>query len=132
LRNTEPHPAHEALAARQTRGESIANRVDDASGTLAALLVASGSIVVWALLGPHFGFSNTWQLVINTGTTIVTFLLAFLVKYGQRRQSEFNKMIADHHYAETGAIADVQAQLEQLTRAIHAVTVEGRLPKSDP
>ncbi len=55
---------------------------------LAAAVVSSGlSRVIWAVTGPVFGFSDTWQLVINTGTTIVTFLMIFLVQNSQNRVS---------------------------------------------
>src|SRR5271156_2968221 len=49
--------------------------------------LALGTIIVWALTGPLFGFSDTWQLVINTGTTIVTFLMVFLIQNSQNRDS---------------------------------------------
>jgi low affinity Fe/Cu permease len=49
--------------------------------------LAFGTIVVWAISGPVFGFSDTWQLVINTGTTIVTFLMVFLIQNSQNRDS---------------------------------------------
>ena len=50
--------------------------------------LATGTIVVWAVTGPFFGFSDTWQLVINTSTTIVTFLMVFLIQNTQNRDSE--------------------------------------------
>ena len=58
------------------------------SGRPATFILAAVIIVVWALLGRHFGFSDTWQLVINTGTTIVTFLMVFLIQSTQNRDSE--------------------------------------------
>src|SRR5215212_10248840 len=66
-----------------------------------AFVVAVAVIVIWALTGPLFGFSDTWQLVINTGTTIVTFLMVFLIQNTQNR--------------DTGAI---QTKLDELIRAI--------------
>jgi low affinity Fe/Cu permease len=57
-------------------------------GRPAAFAAAAAIIVVWALTGPLFGFSDTWQLVINTGTTIVTFLMVFLIQNTQNRDSE--------------------------------------------
>jgi low affinity Fe/Cu permease len=51
--------------------------VSHIAGTPYAFAIALGVVVVWAMVGPIFGFSNTWQLVINTGTTIVTFLMVF-------------------------------------------------------
>jgi low affinity Fe/Cu permease len=53
-----------------------------------AFVLAVGVVVVWAITGPLFGFSDTWQLVINTGTTIVTFLMVFLIQNTQNRDSE--------------------------------------------
>jgi low affinity Fe/Cu permease len=54
---------------------------------LAVFALALGTVVVWAISGPFFGFSDTWQLVINTGTTIVTFLMVFLIQNSQNRDS---------------------------------------------
>ena len=59
-----------------------------ATGTPAAFGVALGIVVVWGLTGPLFGFSDTWQLVINTGTTIVTFLMVFLIQNTQNRDAQ--------------------------------------------
>lgn len=59
-----------------------------ACGRPATFIAACGAIVVWALLGPFFGFSDTWQLVINTGTTIITFLMVFLIQNTQNRDTE--------------------------------------------
>ena len=58
-----------------------------ATGHPLAFVTAVGIIVVWAITGPVFGFSDTWQLVINTGTTIVTFLMVFLIQNSQNRDS---------------------------------------------
>jgi low affinity Fe/Cu permease len=59
-----------------------------AVGSPWAFLLAVGIVVVWALTGPLFGFSDTWQLVINTGTTIVTFLMVFLIQNTQNRDAK--------------------------------------------
>ena len=59
-----------------------------ATGRPAAFLIAASIIVVWACTGPIFGFSDTWQLVINTGTTVVTFLMVFLIQSPQNRDAE--------------------------------------------
>lgn len=59
-----------------------------ASGQPATFCVAVAVVVVWAVTGPFFGFSDTWQLVINTGTTIITFLMVFLIQNTQNRDSE--------------------------------------------
>ena len=59
-----------------------------ALGSSSAFFAALVVVVVWAIMGPMFGFSDTWQLVINTGTTIVTFLMVFLIQATQNRDSE--------------------------------------------
>ena len=59
-----------------------------AVGKPAAFLLALASIVIWALLGPTFKYSDTWQLVINTGTTIITFLMVFLIQNTQNRDTK--------------------------------------------
>lgn len=58
-----------------------------ATGTSFAFLIAVAAIVIWAVTGPLFGFSDTWQLVINTGTTIVTFLMVFLIQRTQNKDA---------------------------------------------
>jgi low affinity Fe/Cu permease len=58
-----------------------------AAGSPAAFLLATASIIIWAVTGPVFGYSDTWQLVINTATTIITFLMVFLIQNTQNRDS---------------------------------------------
>ncbi len=86
-------------------------------GTSWAFIAALGVIVVWGLSGPLFGFSDTWQLVINTGTTIVTFLMVFLIQNTQNRdakalQLKLDELIRGVHGARTGFVG-----LEELTDA---------------
>jgi low affinity Fe/Cu permease len=63
----------------------LANVASHAAGRAVTFVLAVGTIIVWAVTGPLFGFSDTWQLVINTGTTIVTFLMVFLIQNTQNR-----------------------------------------------
>ncbi|WP_110174807.1 low affinity iron permease family protein [Luteitalea pratensis] len=70
--------------------ERFSTAVTRWTGGTSAFMVALGVIVVWAVTGPLFAFSDTWQLVINTGTTIVTFLMVFLI---QRAQNKDNRAI---------------------------------------
>jgi low affinity Fe/Cu permease len=65
----------------------FANRVSQAAGSAWAFVVAALVVVSWAVTGPIFHFSDTWQLVINTGTTIVTFLMVFLIQNTQNRDA---------------------------------------------
>ena len=65
----------------------VARRIAERSGSAWAFLLAASAIVVWAMTGPLFHFSDTWQLVINTGTTIVTFLMVFLIQNTQNHDS---------------------------------------------
>ncbi|HEY0683283.1 MAG TPA: low affinity iron permease family protein [Steroidobacter sp.] len=66
----------------------FAQAASRAAGRPSAFIAAVAIIVGWAVSGPLFGFSDTWQLVINTGTTIVTFLMVFLIQNTQNRDSE--------------------------------------------
>jgi low affinity Fe/Cu permease len=65
----------------------IAKKTAQLSGRPVAFALAAGIIVVWAITGPLFGFSDTWQLVINTGTTVITFLMVFLIQNTQNRDT---------------------------------------------
>jgi low affinity Fe/Cu permease len=65
----------------------FSNRVAHWAGHYVAFVLAFAVIIVWALTGPLFGFSDTWQLVINTGTTVVTFLMVFLIQSTQNRDA---------------------------------------------
>jgi low affinity Fe/Cu permease len=72
--------------------------------------VAIGSVVLWAVSGPMFGFSETWQMVINTGTTIVTFLMVFLIQQSQNKDSlavhiKLNELLASHERASNHLVA---------------------------
>jgi low affinity Fe/Cu permease len=66
---------------------ALANRTSLAAGRASTFILAVSVVIVWAVSGPLFGFSDTWQLVINTGTTIVTFLMVFLIQNSQNRDS---------------------------------------------
>lgn len=66
----------------------FSNKTSELVGSPWAFLIAFMVIVVWAISGPVFGFSDTWQLVINTGTTIITFLMVFLIQNTQNRDNK--------------------------------------------
>ena len=78
----------------------VARRVTLAAGSWQFFLVAIIGIALWAITGPIFGFSDTWQLVINTSTTILTFLLGVLILLEANRQAKESKVVHDellHH-----------------------------------
>jgi low affinity Fe/Cu permease len=79
----------------------IANRLAGAVGQPLAFVIALVSIISWGASGPLFGFSDTWQLVVNTSTTIITFLMVFLIQNAQNRDA-----------------AAIQAKLDELIRAV--------------
>ena len=66
----------------------FANKTSEVTGSPWAFITATAIIVVWAISGPIFGFSDTWQLVINTSTTIITFLMVFLIQNTQNRDAK--------------------------------------------
>src|SRR5262245_13514578 len=79
-------PSKEEHAQRRWFAE-LARWAACALGTPGAFLLACATIVIWAVTGPLFGYSDTWQLIINTGTTIVTFLMVFVVQNTQNRDA---------------------------------------------
>ena len=78
----------DTAASLSDRFRSASERVTNAVGTPWAMGVALLVVIVWAITGPIFHFSDTWQLVINTGTTIVTFLMVFVIQTSQNRDSK--------------------------------------------
>jgi low affinity Fe/Cu permease len=94
------------------------------TGTTPALLAAVTIVVVWLLTGPLFRFSDTWQLVINTGTTIVTFIMVFLIQRSQNKDSlalqlKLNELVAAVKGA-SNRLIDVEDLNEHELRALHA------------
>lgn len=81
--------------------EKISGIVTKAAGSTPAFVGAFVIIIVWLVSGPFFGFSDTWQLVINTGTTIITFLMVFLIQRTQNKDSialhlKLNELVVSH------------------------------------
>ncbi|MEO7358566.1 MAG: low affinity iron permease family protein [Ignavibacteria bacterium] len=79
--------------------EKLALKITKFSGSTTAFVLAFGLVIIWAATGPIFNFSEAWQLVINTGTTIITFLMVFLIQRSQNKESiamqlKLNELIA--------------------------------------
>src|SRR3546814_8456167 len=79
----------------------IGRRASRAAGRPTTFMLAAGSIMLWGLTGPIFGYSNTWQLIVNTATTIITFLMVFVIQNSQNQDA-----------------AAMQAKLDEVIRAI--------------
>lgn len=93
----------------------IANRISVWTGSAAAFLIALTIVIVWASTGPIFNFSETWQLMINTGTTIVTFLMVFLIQNTQNRDGKAMQLKLDELIRVSGPARDNFVDLEDLT-----------------
>jgi low affinity Fe/Cu permease len=116
------------------RADRAADRLTRALGSLPALAAAVALIIGWAATGPLFGFSETWQLVINTTTTVITFLMVFVIQMSQNRQGEAIQLKLDEIIRAIDTARDEFVDLEDASRAdleTHArefADLAGRLP----
>ena len=112
------------------------------AGSPTAFVLAVGVVVAWALTGPMFGYSETWQLVINTGTTIVTFLMVFLIQQSQNKDAvavhlKLNELLASHREASNMLVSiedldeDELRQLDE-ARENHAAKRHARAAREHP
>jgi low affinity Fe/Cu permease len=120
--------------------ERLSHKATKASGTSMAFMLAVAAVILWLITGPIFNFSDTWQLVINTGTTIVTFLMVFLIQRAQNKDAlalhlKLNEIVAamegasnrlidveDLSEAEIDALRRYYRKLIELARADDVLT----------
>lgn len=103
--------------------EKFSNAATKFTGSSAAFIAATAIVVVWAISGPIFNYSETWQLVINTGTTIITFLMVFLIQKAQNKdgkaiQLKLNELIAAHERA-SNRMVDIEDLTEKELDQLH-------------
>jgi low affinity Fe/Cu permease len=106
------------------RLEALSTVVTDWTGSTTAFAAATGVVLVWLISGPIFAFSDTWQLVINTGTTIVTFLMVFLIQRSQNKESmavqlKLNELVAALEGA-SNRLIDVEDLSEDELKTLHS------------
>lgn len=97
--------------------EKFATRVSKAAGSTPAFIGAALIVVAWAVSGPIFDYSETWQLVINTGTTIITFLMVFLIQKAQNKDSlaiqlKLNELVASNELS-SNSLVDIESMTEE-------------------
>jgi low affinity Fe/Cu permease len=114
--NSRQHSRHSA-SPRTGFFERFASRVTSIAGSTGAFIAAVLVVLVWLVTGPLFDYSETWQLIINTGTTIVTFLMVFLIQKTQNKESlaiqlKLNELVAAHHYA-SNRLVNVEGMTEE-------------------
>ena len=97
-------------------GDRLADLVTTWTGSFNTFIAAVFVVLIWGILGPHYEYSDTWQLVINTSTTIVTFLMVFLIQNNQNRQAARDRLHADADY-QTNLRAKEEIEALQLALA---------------
>lgn len=97
--------------------EKFAEWATRATGSSVAFLLAVSIVIVWGVTGPLFQFSETWQLVINTGTTIITFLMVFLIQKTQNKDSKAIHLKLNELIAANAGCSNRMVDIESLTEA---------------
>jgi len=108
---------HSGKSKKKNSFDTFATAAAKATGSTAAFILAALTVIVWAVTGPLFDYSETWQLVINTGTTIITFLMVFLIQKAQNKDSlaiqlKLNELVASHEMA-SNRLIDIEDMTEQ-------------------
>jgi low affinity Fe/Cu permease len=107
---------------RKNLFELFATSVSRFAGSTYAFFIAFTLVIIWAIVGPVFHYSENWQLVINTGTTIITFLMVFLIQKSQNKDSlaiqlKLNELVAAHEFA-SNRMVSVEDMTEEELRTI--------------
>jgi len=102
--------------------EKFSSKATTAAGSSYAFITAFSLVLIWAISGPLFHFSESWQMVINTGTTIITFLMVFLIQKSQNKDSlaiqlKLNELVASHQFA-SNRLIDVENMTEDELKII--------------
>jgi low affinity Fe/Cu permease len=95
--------------------DKMATAVTKAAGKPATFIIACVIVILWAITGPIFNFSNTWQLVINTGTTIITFLMVFVIQQTQNKDTIALQLKLNELIASSGLASNHLISVEDLT-----------------
>ena len=102
---------------KQNFFERASNQITCWTGSLTAFVIAFGVVILWGITGPIFHFSDTWQLVINTGTTIITFLMVFLIQKTQNKDSKAIQLKLNELLAASRHASNRMVDIEDLTEA---------------
>jgi low affinity Fe/Cu permease len=95
---------------------TFASQVSRWAGSSAAFFLAAFFIIAWSLSGPYFGFSSEWQMIVNTGTTICTFLMVFVIQNSQNRDGLALQIKLDEIIRAVGSAKNAMIDLEELSQ----------------
>ena len=115
----------------------FAKTISHYAGTPFVFGAAVAIVVIWAVTGPIFNYSDTWQLVINTGTTIITFLMVFLIQNTQNRDSQavqvkLDELIKSHHAADNSLLDLEELEEEDMKRLRDEYECLARKKRGEP
>jgi len=116
--------------------DKFSARVTKITGSPWAFMIAAATIIVWAVTGPMFGFSDTWQLIINTSTTIITFLMVFIIQQTQNKDTtaihlKLNELIASNKDA-SNQLVDAEDLTDEKLQVLKKFKVKlGRLAEKE-